>query len=170
MEGQIELPAEPLSICKERTFERDEQHQLEFSFFAVMCFLLKVWHFDVSPSLLRGQRGLREAERSGHLGLPFKHRGAVPFPESRKPSVEEAPWVWFLSFPPLTPFLVGVQECSQGSTSVASCGHFLTLRNKTSTQQSSIDSFIVPGTLSWEVKCFTISVCTRSQLCFWDTF
>lgn len=55
------------------------------------------------------------------LRASFKLQGALPFLESRKLTFEEAQWVRFLSFPPLTPFLVGVQECGRGSSSVASC-------------------------------------------------
>lgn len=43
-------------------------------------------------------------------------REAVSVPDSRKPRVfEEARHLRFLSFPPRTLFLVGVQECGYGS-------------------------------------------------------
>lgn len=64
-----------------------------FLLFAVMCFLLKASHFDVSPSVPGGQRGLGEAERSGHPGAASTLQGADPFPESGKPAFEEAQWV-----------------------------------------------------------------------------
>lgn len=47
--------------------------------------------------------------------------GAVPFPDSRKPGVfKEALQLGFLSFPPRTPFPVGVQECDRGSAAATS--------------------------------------------------
>lgn len=66
-----------------------------------MCFLLTLQHFDVSPGEGGpcGVGGRGEAESSGHSGSACKHRGAVPFPELRKLTVEEALWVEFLSFP-----------------------------------------------------------------------
>lgn len=49
------------------------------SFFFIMCFLLTLWHFDVAPNALKGQRGLREAERSDRSGLPINTRGPFHF-------------------------------------------------------------------------------------------
>lgn len=65
----------------------------------------------------------RGAAEVWSLRATFKHRGAVPFPESRKLTFEEARWVRFLSFPPLTPspgWSAGMQPGE------ASYGHFLT--------------------------------------------
>lgn len=98
MPQKMEVPAEP--SCFGKNFFYVACH-LEFIFF-VICFLLTLWHFDVSPTCALGPERPWGNRAFWSVKATFKHWGAIPFPESRKTTFEEAWWDWVLSFPPLT--------------------------------------------------------------------
>lgn len=155
------------AFAKRELLKRDKQRLnescLNWAFCCNVFSLKSVTLWCQSKWAWRPERPRGEAERSGQLGLPLNTGGPFHFLSPGSPRLRKLRGFDFFSFPPLTPFLVGVQECSQGSTSAASCGHFLTPRNKTSTQQSRIDSCIVAGTLRWEAKSASQSACVLSR-------
>lgn len=87
MELEIEVPAEPPSaifffFCSERT---SEGGRAAAGFFVLMCFPLKSVTLWCQSKCAQGPKRPLGSGEVWSLRATFKHRGAVPFPESRKP-------------------------------------------------------------------------------------
>lgn len=100
MTGEMEAAIEPPA-------DREERRR-KSSFLRVMCYMCvcKVRHFEVGPS----------SEVWSLKGATFNRRGGGPFHflSPGSPLWRQLRGFDFFSFPPLTPFLVGVQECGRG--------------------------------------------------------